>query len=79
MRQRLLICNHRATSFADGGKLHPRAGLKLCTDKRQAGRETLRSIELCKIEFVTTGTYYIFLNFIEFNAHEILRMKINEK
>jgi hypothetical protein len=29
------------SSFADGGKVHLRTGLKLCAGKRQAGRETL--------------------------------------
>jgi hypothetical protein len=29
------------SSFADGGKVHLRTGLKLGTGKRQAGRETL--------------------------------------
>jgi hypothetical protein len=32
------------SSFADnGGEVHLRTGLKLCTGKRQAGRETLTS------------------------------------
>jgi hypothetical protein len=30
-----------ASCFADGGKVHQRTGLKLCTSKRQAVRETL--------------------------------------
>jgi hypothetical protein len=34
------------TSFADGGIVHLRAGLKPCVCKRQAGRETLTTRHL---------------------------------
>jgi hypothetical protein len=33
-------------SFADGDKVYLRTGLKMCTGKRQAGRETLTTRHL---------------------------------